>query len=332
MSSFLPGDSHLIGLSLLVTIGFQLTCFFCAFVLQVDTLTDLAGSLNFVLLALLSLLLGDARASPRALALTALVVVSRAELGAFLLYRVLRRAKDARFDAVRGNAAAFLVFWVFQMVWVWGVSLPVLWVNFEGARAPPALTAADGVGIALFVGGFALQVVADLTKDAFRADAANRERWCDAGVWAWSRHPNFFGEIVLWWGAFVLAAGSFASPAAAGWATVASPLLTMLILLAGSGMPTAEGAHQRRWMKTPAQAAAFAAYRARTSPLVPLPPALYAALPLAVKRWVLFEWTMYECPPEEDGAKPPAADGGGGGGAAAVVGNPAATAASPLIA
>ena len=67
------------------------------------------------------------------IALTALVCVSRAELGGFLLYRVLRRAKDARFDAVRGNVVAFLVFWVFQMVWVWGVSLPVLFVNGEPA-------------------------------------------------------------------------------------------------------------------------------------------------------------------------------------------------------
>lgn len=313
--TIIPGDSHLFGFSLLLTIGFQLSCFVCAFFLQIDTLTDLAGSLNFILLALLSFFVGDARASPRAIALTALVCVSRAELGGFLLYRVLRRAKDARFDAVRGNVYAFLVFWIFQMVWVWGVSLPVLFVNGEPAGGA-ALTAADAAGVALFLAGFVLQVVADFAKDAFRADAANRERWCDVGVWAWSRHPNFFGEILLWWGAFILATGAFAG-APAGWATIASPLLTMLILLCGSGMPTAEGAHQQRWMKTPAQAAAFAAYRARTSPLVPLPPALYAALPLAIKRWFLFEWTMFECPPP--GAAP-------GAGVAATV-----TAASPLI-
>ena len=100
----------------------------------------------------------------------------------------------------------------------------------------------------------------------------------------------------MWWGIFVAASPHFfvtASPALA-WATIISPLLTMLILLCLSGIPSAEGDNQLRFMRTPAQATAYATYRARTSPLIPLPPALYAALPLALKRWALFEWQMYE--------------------------------------
>jgi len=301
-----PMDSHLLGTTLGVTVAFQLACFAGAFLLQIDTLTDLAGSLNFIALALLSYFAGGApaRGDARALALTALVCVSRAELGAFLLYRVLRRGKDARFDPIRASAGAFLAFWCFQMLWVWGVSLPVVFVNAGGGRAG-ALTAGDWAGLAVAAAGLLLQAVADVQKDAFRADAANAARWCDAGVWAWSRHPNFFGEMLIWWGAFGLAAGAFAAEPA-GWATVASPLLTMLILLLGSGMPTAEGDNQRRWMKTPEQAAAFAAYRARTSPLVPLPPALYAALPRALTRWVLFEWDRFEVSAPESARLNPA--------------------------
>ena len=87
----------------------------------------------------------------------------------------------------------------------------------------------------------------------------------------------------------------YASAAPAlGWATVLSPLLTMAILLCLSGIPSAEGDNQLRFMRTPAQATAYATHRARTSPLVPLPPPLYAALPLALKRWALFEWQRYE--------------------------------------
>ncbi len=267
-----------------------------SYALQVDTLTDLAGSLNFILLALLSYFGGGAfaRGDARALALTVLACVSRAELGAFLLYRVLRRKKDERFDAIRGSLPAFFAFWVFQMVWVWGVSLPVVFVNAGGGGGGGgALGASDWAGVAIFAAAFALQVAADLQKDAFRAVAANAGRVCDAGVWRWSRHPNFAGEIIMWWAVLLLAAGAFAAEPA-GWATAASPLLTMLILLCGSGMPTAEGDNQLRFMRTPEAAAAFAAYRNRTSPLVPLPNALYARLPLGVKRWLLFEWERYE--------------------------------------
>ena len=91
-----------------------------------------------------------------------------------------------------------------------------------------------------------------------------------------------------------------------GWGTIASPVFTMMILLLLSGMPTAEGDNQLRFMKTPGQAAQFATYRNRTSPIIPLPPFLYAVLPTFVKAWRLFEWKMYAVK----------GDGGGGGGGA----------------
>jgi steroid 5-alpha reductase family enzyme len=281
------------GFTLLLTVIFQLTCFFCAYRLQIDTLTDLAGSLNFVLLALLTFFSGPGftRGNVRAIMLTTLVCISRTELGCYLLSRVMRRGKDARFDPIRESLPAFLVFWVFQMVWVWGVSLPVIFVNMAGGS--DTAVASDWAGVAVFIAGFLLQVVADWQKDAFRSNAGNQRKWCNIGVWSWSRHPNFAGEIFMWWGAFILATGAF-SVNAAGWATIASPLLTMLILLLGSGMPTAEGDNQLRWMQTQEQAIAFAEYRSRTSPLIPLPPSLYKAMPLVVKRWALFEWERYE--------------------------------------
>jgi len=268
------------------------------------------------------------------------------------------------------------------MVWAWGVSLPVMFVNGE-AVDPPFGCAADVAGIVIFALSFLLEVTADLQKDAFRSDPANRGRVCDAGVWGYSRHPNFAGEIGMWWGIFILASPVFSAAASAGasgsgwgYATILSPLLTFIILMCGSGMPTAEGDNQQRYMKTrrcvrapggcvagrgsgwrrtvvcvwwaarprlgaPAVACALAwalawalvdqqvftcpssvhritsvcmrppcvlplslppcsskeaylAYRHRTSPLLPLPPVLYAHVPLLLKRVLLFEWPMYE--------------------------------------
>jgi steroid 5-alpha reductase family enzyme len=213
---------------------------------------------------------------------------------------VLRRGKDARFDTMRGSCAGFFGFWVFQMVWAFGVSLPVIFINGSPAASSPAFGAAgDIVGVILFVIGLVTQTVADLQKDAFRSSPDSRGRACTVGLWGWSRHPNFFGEMLMWWGAFVLASPSFGPSAALnstfGWgaATVISPLLTFAILMFLSGMPTAEGDNQKRYMRTRRARDEFVAYRERTSPVVPLPPPLYKALPGWAKAVFLFEWPMY---------------------------------------
>ncbi len=94
---------------------------------------------------------------------------------------------------------------------------------------------------------------------------------------------------------------------ALGWATVLSPLLTMAILLRLSGIPSAEGDNQLRFMRTPQQAAAYAAYRGRTSPLIPLPPAVYANVPSVLQQWLLFEWKIYEATSPAQAMSPTAA-------------------------
>eukprot|EP01051_Picozoa_sp_SAG22_P016539 SAG22_NODE_2353_length_2674_cov_1.846990_2_plen_253_part_01 len=242
-------DEHYFVLGAIVTVAFQLACFAVAWRLRVDTLTDLAGSANFVLLALLALFLGG-RLTLRPVVLTSLLCASRLELASFLLYRVCKRKRDARFDEMRESFGAFLGFWVFQMFWAFVVTMPVMFVNSDAASAPPTvLEPADIVGWALFGVGFAVQVVADLTKYKFRADPANRGKFCAVGVWRWSRHPNYFGEMLLVWGLFVgsLPVITRAENTAAGWLTVLSPLFTMLILLFVSGLPTAEGAALARF-------------------------------------------------------------------------------------
>ena len=337
-ASPLPGDDHLLLLSLVATVALQLACFGVAWTLQVDLLTDLAGSANFVLLALLSFFLGQAGGDnggggggpSRALVITALVCLCRLELAAFLLYRVCRRGHDARFDAMRARFLPFLFFWVFQMVWVWVVCLPCVFVNADlpAAAAPPLFApqgraaACDAAGLAMFAAGFAVEAAADLQKDRFRRDPANRGRVCAEGLWRYSRHPNFFGEMLLWWGIFVLSLPALdASPARWGYAAAAaSPLLTMVLLLFVSGMPTAEGNNQLRFMRGVDARARYEAYRWRTSPIVPLPNALYAATPLAVKRWLLLELSMYEATDEAAAALQPLGGGGGAGGGGGGVG------------
>ena len=107
--------------------------------------------------------------------------------------------------------------------------------------------------------------MADLQKSRFRADPANRGRFISTGVWAWSRHPNYFGEIVIWVGVFVIAA-----PVLRGWQWVGilSPVFVTLLLTRVSGIPLLEKRADRQWGGRPE----YEAYKARTSVLVPRPP------------------------------------------------------------
>jgi len=294
----LPGDEHYLWFCAIITVALQLSCFAIAFSCKFDTITDFSGSTNFVLLALLTLSFGGWYHT-RQVVLTVLLTVSRLELALFLLYRVCKRKRDARFDEVRENCGKFLVFWIYQIVWVYVVSLPVIRVNSTAAN--PDLGVLDVLGWLVWLCGFALQFVSDMQKLRFRADPANRFKVCDSGLWAYSRHPNYCGEILMWWGIF-LSSASVWSSVGAGWPTIASPIFTMLILLFLTGMPTAEGAALARYYEAgDAVKAEYEAYRQRTSPILPCLPSLYGSLPACVKCTFCCEFPFYRYSPQPKG-------------------------------
>lgn len=156
-----------------ITFGMQLIFFIVAFALQIDRVTDLAGCANFIVLGLTTLLWNYTVVTTRQIVATALVCASRTQLAAYLLYRVCKRGHDSRFDEMRSKCLPFFGFWVYQMVWVYAVSAPLIYINATFLAIDPPLGALDFAGWALFGAGFALQVVADLSKSAFRSDPAN---------------------------------------------------------------------------------------------------------------------------------------------------------------
>lgn len=331
--TFLPNDNHYLGFTLLITTGLQLLCFLIAYVLQFDKITDFAGSTNFILLALVTYF-GNTHEprSQRATVITILIILCRTELAMYLLYRVLRRGQDNRFDSIRQSFVPFLIFWIFQIVWVYIVSLPVIFVNSDpvdtGDSDYPGFTVRDIIGIIMWIIGFLIQVLADLQKESYRSRNSssnsntnttimmmnnnnnNKQQQvtlssgpkpCTVGLWKYSRHPNYFGEILLWWGIFVLASSQFdvvtnegTAPSRWGYFTIISPIFTMILLLAGSGIPTAEGDNQKRYLQTKESKQMYLYYREQTSPLIPLPPSWYRSFPLWFKRYILFEWQRYE--------------------------------------
>jgi len=131
-----------------------------------------------------------------------------------------------------------LIFWTLQAVWVFCVVLPCVYVN--GVSQDPDMGVVDYLGLFMMVVGFLCEVAADMQKYAFRNDPSNKGLVCTVGLWGYSRHPNYFGEVFFWWGVFASVSPLF-SEEAWGWATIVSPFVTMSLLLLVSGIPLAEG-------------------------------------------------------------------------------------------
>lgn len=222
---------------------------------------DLTGSLTYLALVALTLAAGAFHA--RALLLAALVTIWAVRLGSFLFARISRDGSDRRFDAIKPSLARFGMTWTLQGLWVF-LTLSCALAAMTSLRQPP-LGALAWAGTLVWAAGFAIEVAADRQKRRFRADPANRDRFIASGLWSWSRHPNYFGEIVLWLGIALIAL-----PALSGWQhlTLISPLFVTLLLTRISGIPMLESRARRRWGDDPR----YRAYEARTPVLLPRPP------------------------------------------------------------
>jgi len=283
-------DSHFLALTALVTVGYQLVFFIITALFRFDKVTDFAGSTNFVIIAVLTAALKGTWHF-RQVVLTVLVVVWGLRLAVFLLMRILNWGEDKRFDEMRGNLGKLAVFWIFQAVWVWTVSLPVTIVNASDRN--PSIEARDIIGWIMWVIGLSVEAIADQQKLAFKNSPSNRGKWCNVGLWSYTRHPNYFGEMFLWWGVFVASAPVLSG---AEWLVILGTIFLTLLLLFVSGIPLLEASADKRFGRSEE----YRTYKNTTSPLIPLPPVVYGALPDWFKVAFLLELPLYNPGPERD--------------------------------
>ncbi|XP_026380801.1 uncharacterized protein LOC113275500 isoform X1 [Papaver somniferum] len=276
-------DSHFLALTALVTVGYQFIFFIITALLKFDKITDFAGSTNFIIIAVLTLVVKGAW-NLRQVVLTLFVVIWGIRLGLFLLMRILQWGEDRRFDDYRSNIGKLAVFWILQAVWVWTVSLPVTVVN--ASDRDPSIQAADIIGWILWLVGLVVEATADQQKLKFKNSPESRGKWCNVGVWSFSRHPNYFGEILLWWGVFIAS-----TPVLKGaeWLVIFGPIFLTLLLLFVSGIPLLEESANKKF----GNVEEYKHYKRTTSPLIPLPPILYTNLPGWFKAVFLFEFPFY---------------------------------------
>ncbi len=238
--------------------------FIPAYRLQTERYYDLTGSATYISLVAAAMVLND-ELGLRACLLGGLVTVWAARLGSFLFSRVSRDGSDGRFDRIKPSFVRFSMAWTLQALWVF-LTLSCALAAMTSTHQTP-IGWVGIVGIAIWVLGFSIEVVADRQKSRFRADPANRDQFIQSGIWAWSRHPNYFGEIMLWLGIAILAL-----PALEGGQliTLISPVFVYVLLTRISGIPLLESRGKRRWGHDPA----YVAYRERTPTLFPRPPRL----------------------------------------------------------
>ncbi len=227
---------------------------------QTEIYFDLTGSLTYLSVVGLALAFGPRE--PRSVLLAALVAIWAVRLGSFLFRRVRAAGADERFDSLKAFPD-FLMTWTLQGLWVFLTVACALAALTSTNAAPFGVVGA--IGLAIWLAGFAIEVVADRQKSAFRADEANRGRFITSGLWAWSRHPNYFGEIVLWLGVAVIA---FPVLQGGQLATLISPVFVTLLLTRISGVPLLERRAKKAWGDDPE----YQAYKARTPVLIPRPP------------------------------------------------------------
>lgn len=245
-----------------IAFGIQWLVFIPSFINKTEHFFDLTGSITYTTVIIVALLLSP-KPDARALMLGGMVIIWAVRLGTFLFKRVRKAGADNRFDEIKVSFPRFLMTWTLQGLWVSFSLAAALAAITSEVRVPFDAFAAAGLLVWLF--GFGIEVAADLQKSRFRAQPENKGRFIQSGLWSWSRHPNYFGEIVLWIGVAVAAI-----PVLRGWqwAAMISPVFITLLLTRISGVPMLEKRADEKW----GGQEDYEAYKARTSVLIPLPP------------------------------------------------------------
>ncbi|WP_373083597.1 DUF1295 domain-containing protein [Zhongshania sp.] len=260
------GDYPVLLVCAVIAFAVQWLAFIPAYIFQTEHYYDLTGSATYVIIVLLALFLSadpELGLDNRAILLAALVVIWAARLGPFLFRRVKQAGKDGRFDLIKVSIPRFLLTWTLQGLWVFVTLIAALTAMTSQYREPLGMVAL--LGSLVWLLGFALEVVADAQKSAFNKKPENAGKFINVGLWRWSRHPNYFGEIVLWCGVALIAV-----PVLQGWQwlSLISPLFVVFLLTRISGVPLLEKRADEKWGGN----VNYENYKTETSVLIPLPP------------------------------------------------------------
>ncbi|TWE07894.1 DUF1295 domain-containing protein [Rudaeicoccus suwonensis] len=226
---------------------------------------DIFWGPGFAVVAVCSYLMSIGTGGSQARRLLVLITtcVWALRLGGYLARRNLGKGEDKRYTAFLRHQTGNRYFWLIRNIYgkqgvlMWCISVPVQLAMYESR----GLGAIEGIGFVVWLIGFLFESVGDWQLSGFKADPANKGRIMDRGLWAWTRHPNYFGDACVWCAFWLFALGSWW-----GLLTVFSPVLMAYCLVSLGGKKLTEKGMRR------SRGAAFEAYAARTSGFFPRPP------------------------------------------------------------
>jgi steroid 5-alpha reductase family enzyme len=235
---------NLVGHLLVLIFVIQWIAYIPAFIFKTEKFYDLTGSLTYI--AAISFALYSINTTQSldlgSLIIGAAIIVWAVRLGSFLFMRVHKDKKDGRFDTIKTSFSQFFMTWTLQGMWVFICSSAALVAIANPTGVP--VNSVFIIGLALFILGFVVEIIADNQKSAFRSIPENKDVFINEGLWARSRHPNYFGEITLWTGITVMGISTFEGM---NYLALFSPIFSYLLLNYVSGVRMLEHRGQKKW-------------------------------------------------------------------------------------
>ena len=236
--------ANLVGQILVMTFVIQWIAYIPAFLLKTEKFYDLTGSLTYIGTILFALYASGSFQNLRlgSILVGVAIIIWAIRLGSFLFMRIYKDKKDGRFDSIKTSFSQFFMTWTLQGMWVFICSSAALIAIANPSGVP--INIVFIVGLLMFVFGFAIEVIADNQKSAFRSISKNKDSFINEGLWARSRHPNYFGEITLWTGITVMGISTFEGM---NYLAIFSPIFSYLLLVYVSGVRLLELRGHKKW-------------------------------------------------------------------------------------
>jgi len=215
--------------------------FIPAYVFKTEKFYDLTGTISYISIVLYVLLSStDGIINYGNIILSSLIIMWTLRLGTFLFIRIKKAGEDKRFREIKKSFSWFFMAFTISGMWVSICAICALTGISNGIE----LTGVTYIGIVIFIIGFALEIISDNQKTNFRKIEYNKDKFITTGLWKYSRHPNYLGEIVLWTGVAII---SYSSLEAYQMFTLVSPIFTYILLVKVSGINLLEKSGEKKW-------------------------------------------------------------------------------------
>ncbi len=253
------GPIPLFAFIVMLSFGINWLVFIPSFIFQTEKFFDLTGSLSYISVIILSVLLSPVK-DTRSLVILTLVLIWAIRLGSFLFTRIIKEGKDGRFDELKTKFLSYLSVWTLQGLWITFTLAAALVVTTSSNKVPFDVYGFIGTGV--WIIGFLFETIADFQKSRWRSKPENKGRFINVGLWSKSRHPNYFGEITIWLGIAIIA---FPVLKGLQFVSLISPLFVTVLLTKVSGIPILEKRSDEKW----GGQADYELYKKNTPVLIP---------------------------------------------------------------